>query len=61
MTIDTKYEVGNLVILNSSHQLWRIISIHASVFANTVSVVYDLQNDFGHTRVVKEFGIKGSI
>lgn len=54
MTVETKYNIGNLISIRGSTEVWRIVALHVSSYSKNVSVFYDVQSENGRRSMTQE-------
>jgi len=58
MIINTKYNIGDIVSIQGGNDMWRIISIHISLYNKEASIIYDIQDEKDRKSIVNESKIK---
>jgi len=61
MIIETEYQVGNLISIRGSTEVWKIMAIHTSSYNNKISILYDVKNTNGKLAVTQEQRIERRI
>ena len=59
MKVETKCEIGDMVVVKNSNEIWKVIALHLSARAvNHCSIIYDLKNQEGRRIISPEKNIQ---